>query len=97
MSYAYFSRRELENFLQEIRTAYEGLGDAVAQSMANGSTWDDSTARELMDNVRREAERIRNEQTDHLMRSPGGALDMELMDAVIAYDETVSILEGRAR
>lgn len=97
MSYAYFSQEELMKRLQELRTAYDDLGDTVEVNMRRGSTWDDMTARELVRNVAVEAERIRNDQTDYMLTPPCSALEIDLTDALNAYDETVAILEGVTR
>jgi hypothetical protein len=97
MSYPYFTREELWNLVQRLSRSYENLGDSIEKNMRNGSLWDDKTVCELTRNVCAEAERIRNDQTNHLLRSPCGTFDIDLTEAVNAYDETVAILEGVKR
>ena len=97
MTFERFTQEEIFELIRDIRLSYDGLAAKVEKNLRAGSDWDDETASELIHNVSAAAESIRNEQTDYLLTSPYGALDIELTDVLNTYSETVAALGGVIR
>ncbi len=87
-----YSQNDLMRMTDELRRAYEGFADSVRIAVTKGVEWDDETARELIDSISAEADKIKESQTDYLVRGSYGIFDSVLDEEFCAYLETVKII-----
>lgn len=90
-----YSQYELRRYLQALQESDGKLGESIRLRLRSASRWEDETAEKLTDNICEEAEIILRKQTDPFVQYPGlFELDVQLADALNAYEDTLRILGG---